>query len=148
MNLKAVIDRTKAILDRMYPKSAPNEQGVVVDERAARWERIDSQMHAAWADLLNSPVRVRSMDSWIFTPTTPSEKRIRLIVEHLVEAVTDSRDYHLVDVSSAKLGSDQDGAFISVLLLNLGWLTPFRVPSTAMLYINPPAVGTAMKLEA
>ena len=137
----------KSMLDWMYPKTSRNEQGEPTDGRTARFERIDSQMHAAWEDIHDNPVNLRSMDSWIFTSPASTDKRVRLIVEHLTEAIIDDRDYHAVDVSSSKLKFDQNGAFISVLTLNLGWLTPFRVSSTALPYIDPSAAGAALKVQ-
>lgn len=137
----------KALLDRMYPRSAMNEQGTFADDRGVRLERLNSQMHAAWDDLVGSPVRLRSMEGWIYPPNTTTENRVRLIVQHLVDELTDDRDYHSVDVSSSKLESDQEGAFISVLILNVGRLAPFRIPSTALLYVNPPAPGSDIRVD-
>ena len=135
-----------ALLDRMFPKSAKRKDGVVQDDRRARNDLLNAEMHAAWSALLNSPVQLRGMEGWLFPLNTTTENRVRNIVKYLVGETTDNRSRFTVDVPSSKLKVDQDGHFILVSVLQDGTLAPFRVPEAVLLYIDPPAPGSTIRI--
>lgn len=134
------------LLDRMFPRTAKREDGAAQDDRRARYGRINAEMHDAWIALLDSPVQLRRMEGWLFPPNTTTENRVRNIVQHLVGEITDARSRLTVDVSSSKLEFDQDGHFIRVSVLQMGELAPFRVPKDVLIYIDPPAPGSTIRV--
>jgi len=130
----------------MFPRTAKRGEGVAQDDRRARNDLLNAEMHAAWSALLKSPVQLRGMEGWLFPPNTTTENRVRNIVKYLVGETTDNRSRFTVDVPSSKLKVDQDGHFILVSALQDGTLAPFRVPEAVLLYIDPPAPGSTIRV--